>query len=107
MLVLMATNLSAQSVTISQDKLNELIAILQDYGKITDNLQALSDSYDKRTTSLEAGFQAYKQVVDTELLPKAKAQETEIVWLKVGLGVSLSIDAVTLVYLGGHVVHLW
>jgi len=85
-LLSLAVALPAQSVTISQTKLDELMAILQVLDQIPPKLDRLQTSFDTRTTALETGFAQYRQVVEEELLPRAKAQEKEIFWLKIGIG---------------------
>ena len=104
-LILLASNLSAQSVTISQEKLDELLAILTTYGqippqldKLGTQLKDLQTNFDQRINDLQTGFTAYKQVVDTELLPKAKAQETTIVWMEWGMGALAAVLAGVTVY---------
>jgi hypothetical protein len=76
-LALMA-GLSAQSVTISNSKLDDLAKILADYVSITKELQALSKSSATSISDLQTGLSLYEKVVDQELVPKAKAQETTI-----------------------------
>jgi len=74
----------ALSVEISQDKLTELMSILKDYTTIT---KELSDSLQNSKTQIDAlqtGFDQYKETVDI-LLQKAKRQECQIVWLKIGI----------------------
>lgn len=93
LLVLAASVLQAQSVTISQEQLAELTAILKDYVRITEMLEASLASSERRTTALETGFEAYKQTVDSELLPKAIRLERENFWLKVGLGAAGAVAA--------------
>ena len=102
-----ATATLAQSVTISQEKLDELMQILQQYNTITQQLKISLDSSQASISALQLGFNQYKQEVDTVLIPKAKAQESEIFWLKVGVGVSVGVTASVLAYAGGHALHFW
>jgi cell division protein FtsB len=84
-LILLASNLWAQSVTISQEKLDELMGILQTYMQETEKLSASLTSSEAQISDLQTGFAAYKQEVETVLIPKAKAQETTIVWMEWGM----------------------
>jgi len=84
----MVASLSAQSVTISPTKLDELIQILLDYEQITDKLQQSLDNSETRINDLESGFGQYKKTVEEELLPRALALERKVVVLQVGFVVT-------------------
>lgn len=107
LVALLSPILPAQSVTISQDKLDELTAILKDYVTITQKLQVSLDSSQQQINVLQLGLTQYEGTVNGVLIPKAEALESQVFWLKVGIGVNLGIDAAALIYLGGHAVHLW
>ena len=79
----------ALSVGVSDSKLTELIMILERYSLITEKLSDSLINSETRIADLQTGFQAFEETVDL-LLAKAKRQEREIVWLKVGIGVSLA-----------------
>jgi hypothetical protein len=87
--VLLLTTQLALSVEVSQDKLQELISILTSYETITKELSISLQSSKTRIDDLQIGYDQYRKTVDT-LLVKAKRQECELVWLKVGIGVSLA-----------------
>lgn len=107
LVLLLSIPLWGQSVTISQEKLNELIQILQQYNTITQQLKTSLDNSQASISALQLGFNQYKQEVDAVLIPKAKAQEGEIFWLKIGVGVSVGVTASVLVYESGHALHFW
>jgi hypothetical protein len=79
----------ALSVEVSEAKLAELIKILESYTTITKELSDSLNGSKTRIADLETGYAQYKATVDV-LLTKAKRQECEAVWLKVGIGVSLA-----------------
>ena len=109
--LLVAGALSAQSVTISQAKLDELTGILQTYMQATETLKTTLDNSQKTIKSLQesltnsqtqidalqSGFDQYKQTVEGELLPKAKALESDVFWLKIGLGAAGVVGLVAIV----------
>jgi hypothetical protein len=125
MLLLVSQMLSAQSVTVSSSKLDELTQILESYGMIAtesavlvNNLQQRMESYEKiaaelaplatdlqqRTSSLESGYAAYKQVVDVQLLPVAKELQDKVQTLElinqvllISIIVTFVVSAVTTV----------
>lgn len=113
-LLLLASSLSAQSVTISQAKWDELLAILATYGQIPPQLDKLGTqltdlqtSFGQRINDLQTGFDQYKQEVDTVLIPKAKTLESDVFWMKLGLG-GLGILAVGEgAYITGHALGWW
>jgi uncharacterized phage infection (PIP) family protein YhgE len=78
----------ALSVEVSEAKLAELITILERYSTITEKLSVSLTNSETRINDLQTGFDQYKATVDV-LLEKAKRQECQIIWLKVGIGVSL------------------
>jgi hypothetical protein len=79
----------ALSVEVSEAKLAELIAILTSYETVTKELSISLQNSQTQIDDLRTGFAQYKETVDI-LLAKAKWQERTIVWLKVGVGVSLA-----------------
>ena len=85
----------ALSVEVSEAKLAELIAILTSYETVTKELSISLQNSQTQIDDLRTGFAQYKETVDV-LLVKAKRQECEIVWLKVGIGVSLAAAVIGL-----------
>ena len=106
-LLLLAGGLSAQSVVISQDKLDELTKILASYMQITEKLSASLTNSEKRINDLETGFTAYKQIVDLELIPKAKALERQVGIIRIGVWTFGIIAAGEAVYIAGHLLKWW
>ena len=99
LMLLLTVNLSAQSVTVSQSKLDVLTQILTEYETIVPELQALSTDLKQRTSSLESGFDQYKKTVDETLVPKALKLEADVKQLKLfntilGWGLMSTIVAV-------------
>jgi hypothetical protein len=98
----LAVNLSAQSVTISEQKLNELTQILTQYVSITNDLKAsvdvlnstLADSK-KRTDDLQSGFDQYKQSTDA-LLKRVDLDEKIILWGGGGLLAVIVVETIIL-----------
>lgn len=88
--LVLVVSLPAQSVTISQEQLQELIRIWEAYGQIAERLEASLKSSEKRIDALESGFGEYRAKVEEELLPKAKALERQVVFLKWGFGAALA-----------------
>lgn len=107
----LAIGLSAQSATISKEKLDELIQLLAVYGQIPPQLDKLGSrlddlgsqleaqgtkladlrtSLDQRTSDLQSGFDQYKKVVDTEIMPRLERDERTLAvqswttWIAVG-----------------------
>lgn len=107
LLLLVAAGAWAQSVTISQSKLDELTGILQDYVRITQQLQTSLDNSQKRIDALQVGLTQYENTVNQELLPKAKALEGEMFWLKVGTIALGALVAGESAYIGGHALRWW
>jgi len=79
----------ALSVEVSEAKLAELIKILESYSTITKELSTFAQDSKTQIEDLQSGFKTFKETTDI-LLQKAKRQECTIVWLKVGVGVSLA-----------------
>ena len=79
----------ALSVEVSDSKLRELTTILESYTTITKSLSDSLQNSKIQIDALQTGFDQYKAMVDL-LLVKAKRQEREIVWMKVGIGISLA-----------------
>jgi hypothetical protein len=79
----------ALSVEVSEAKLAELIKILESYSTITRELSTSLQDSKTQIEDLQSGFKTFKETTDI-LLVKAKKQECTIVWLKVGVGVSLA-----------------
>ena len=84
LIMLLATQ-SAISREVSDQQLIELTQILQSYTTITSEMQTLQKDSTKRIDDLQNGFKEYKEIVDTQLIPRAKMLETEVFWLKLGL----------------------
>lgn len=111
LLLLVAGVASTQSLTISQAKLDELTGILQTYMQATETLsislensqktiKSLQESLTSSQTqiaALQSGFQTYRATVEGELIPKAKALESDVFWLKIGIGVTGVVGLVAIV----------